>query len=111
MTKEKFCEILKKIDDTWELESKIYGLVWNYDNKYKEDINMSGMFVPLASEVVGLLAEIMQDECEDISYFCYELDFGRDWKPGMVVDKNGRDINFSTAENLYDYLEEQRNKR
>ena len=44
----------------------------------------------------------------DIYFFCNDLDFGRKWKPGSVTgtDKNGNviDIDFSTAEKLWDYL-------
>lgn len=108
MTKEKFCQILKKIKATVDLEENIYNIVWDYNNEYKEDINMGGIFYPMISETLYLLKEIMQDEGDDISYFCWELGFGTNWKPGMIVDKNGRDIDFSTAEKLYDYLDSER---
>ena len=39
----------------------------------------------------------------DLSYFCYELDFGRRYRPGDVTE-GGRDVDFSSAESLYDYL-------
>lgn len=31
----------------------------------------------------------MRDEGQDISYFIYELDYGRDYKHGCVTDSNG----------------------
>lgn len=44
------------------------------------------------------------DSSEMISYFCFELDYGRKWKPGMAKAKDGTDINLSAPEHLYDYL-------
>lgn len=57
------------------------------------------------AEVLKLLAVEMNDDIKNgwIYYFCYELDFGKKWKAGCVIDK-GKDIPLATAENLYDYL-------
>ena len=38
-----------------------------------------------------------------ISYFCFELDFGREWKPG-TISNNGADVKLQTAEDLYNLL-------
>lgn len=40
----------------------------------------------------------------DIEYFMNELNFGKKYKPGMVKDKDGNHIDFSTAIKLYEYL-------
>lgn len=50
----------------------------------------------------------MDDRAEMIAYFVYELDFGRKYSPGYVIDENGEDINLSTAEKLYEYLAEKK---
>lgn len=39
-----------------------------------------------------------------IEYFCFELDFGRKYKDGMIIYKNGGNIRMKTAEDLYDFL-------
>ena len=39
-----------------------------------------------------------------ISYFCFELDYGRKRKEGMIAEQNGEKINLSSPEMLYDYL-------
>ena len=62
-----------------------------------------------SATVVRLLHEIFgkADANDDISYFCYELDFGKRWQKGMIKDTvNGKqvDIDMSSAEKLYDYL-------
>ena len=55
-------------------------------------------------EVIRLLEMILDDRDGDISYWVWELDFGRKWKPGCVTDSDGTDIKLETAEDLYHYL-------
>lgn len=40
--------------------------------------------------VVVLLRKLMQDAFENIDYFIYELDYGRKYKPGMLVERKYR---------------------
>lgn len=53
-----------------------------------------------------LLVLSTNDTEEDgwIDYFCFELDFGRKWKKGMVLDSDGADIKLETSADLYDFL-------
>lgn len=44
------------------------------------------------------------DKDEWISYYCWDLDFGRNWETGMVWDKDGNDIPLVTPDDLYDML-------
>ena len=108
MTKERFCKILKKIEATVNLEYTLYDLTCDYCREYQEDIHIDGIFYPMMTETIELLSEIMHDEADDINYFCWDLGFGKRWEPGMIINKNGDDIDFSTAEKLYDYLEGQK---
>ena len=59
-----------------------------------------------ASTVLKLLHAIFEDEDKNgwICYYSFDLDFGRKWKAGMVTDENGKDIALSSAEELYDFL-------
>ena len=50
-----------------------------------------------------LLEKLMQDSAGNISYFIYELDYGKEYREDCVSDKNGN-IDISTPEKLYDYL-------
>lgn len=56
--------------------------------------------------VIKLLHNLFYDtdKEETISYFCLDLDYGRKWKHGSFIDKNGKDIDLSTSEKLYNYL-------
>ena len=40
----------------------------------------------------------------NISYFCFELDFGRKYQLGDVSEADGTPIPLGTPEELYDYL-------
>lgn len=61
------------------------------------------------TEMVKVLTEVFQDtETKWISYYIYELDFGRNWKPMTVTEKdsNGNDIDvpMGTPQQLYKVL-------
>ena len=104
MTKEKFVEIINEIQELHKYEEDLYALNSKYRN-YEADFQ----FPTLEDTVVKLLEEFFHcpiDECvgSDISYFIYELEFGQEWEPGMIIDKSGNDIDLSTVEKLYDYL-------
>lgn len=64
----------------------------------------------LTDPMINALMAVV-DECyagyhgEDIGYFCWELDFGRKWEPGRMVDSFGRDVKLSNVRELYDHLE------
>ena len=64
--------------------------------------------------IVGLI-ELLEIEMNDtnkaIAYFIFELHFGAEYEDGCAVDKingNSVHIDLSTAEKLYDYLEDKR---
>lgn len=45
-----------------------------------------------------------KDRNEWISYFCFELNFGRKYKEGLVTDDNGNNISLETFDDLYTLL-------
>ena len=66
--------------------------------------NGAALQISHESTVVFLLRKLLNDAVENIDYFIYELDYGRKYESGMITDENEKDIDFSTAEKLYDYL-------
>lgn len=48
-----------------------------------------------------------------VSYWCWELEYGKRYKDGCVTEKDGTIIDISTPEKLWKYLEEEvkRNER
>lgn len=54
--------------------------------------------------VVNLLGLMMHDSNDWIGYWLYELNYGKDWKPGCITDENDNDIKIETEEDLYNFL-------
>lgn len=87
----------------------------NRAENYQKDLNSffkahdtdGYIFQPDCSvSVLKLLHEMFgkADEADWIEYYCFELDYGKKYKPGCVVDEHNKEIDMSSAENLYDFL-------
>ncbi len=105
LSKNEFENILDRLRASSDLVSKVDDLFRNSrDNVECDFCNGASLQISHESIVVLLLKKLMQDSCEDIDYFIYELDYGRKYEPGVIKDENNQDIDFSTAGKLYDYL-------
>jgi hypothetical protein len=62
----------------------------------------------LANNFITLLEDYFQDKSEWIGYWIYELNYGRDYKPGMITI-DGNDFKLKTEEDLYNLLMENKN--
>ena len=100
ISKEDFVEVM---DDLKNVNNYQEGL-----NKYFREHDVDGyIFQPdCACSVMKLLHLIFEEADSDewINYFCFELDFGRKWEPGIISGKDGEPIDLSTPQALYDYL-------
>lgn len=47
----------------------------------------------------------MEDTDGWISYFCWDLDFGRCYEDGMILDESGCNIKLKTIDDLYRILQ------
>ena len=105
ISKEEFVEILNRLRDSSDLVRKVNGLFRNSrDNVECDFCNGAALQISHESTVVFLLRKLLKDAAENIDYYIYELDYGRQYEPGIITDENGHDIDFSSAEKLYDYL-------
>ena len=103
ISKEKFIEIINRLRNYNDLQNKIDGLFKeNIDNKEMDFVNAGSICIGHESVVVYLLEKIFDTDM--ISYFIYELDYGKKYKAGCVLDENMNEIDLSTAEKMYDYL-------
>ena len=103
LSKKVFIEAIEKLQKMWEAEQKLYecsdSMIHLFEWKpYSELIDM---YVKVLENSLGV--EIDDRLGSVISYFIYDLDFGKDYKPGSYID-NGKDIDLSTAEKLYEYI-------
>lgn len=105
LSKGEFCEIICNLRDANDLVDSLDSLINKSKQALKEGF-CSTFSLMLFNEdcIVTLLEKIMRDSYNNISYFIYELDYGRKYKPGIITDSNGENLNFSTEEKLYDYL-------
>lgn len=107
LTKDKFLQIMNELKNYIDYDQECMVAANNHNIQFSSVDTSS-----LGSTIVDLLDMIFGTYVEyglgDISYFVYELDFGRSWKPGSFVDtdENGNkiDIDVSSAEKLWDYL-------
>ena len=103
ISKEKFVEIINRLKNYNELQNKINDLFKdNIDNKEMDFMNAGSICIGHESVVVYLLERMFDTDM--ISYFIYELDYGKKYKAGCVLDENMNEIDLSTPEKLYDYL-------
>ena len=105
ISKEEFVKILYRLRDASDLVDKVNKLFRDSrDNVECDFCNGAALQISHESTVVFLLRMLLKDAVENIDYFIYELDYGRKYEPGMITDEDGKNIDFSTAEKLYDYL-------
>lgn len=109
LSKEEFVSIIDKLRDSSDLVDKINELFQDSRENVECDFcNGAGLQISHESTVVFLLRKLLNDAFEDIEYFIYELDYGRKYEPGMITDENSQNIDFSSAEKVYEYLTEEK---
>ena len=98
MSKESFCKVMDSYKSMWNFTDEMNELF----DKYKCDGNI---YPPVCTEtVIDLLEFIFNDKNQWISYWIFELDFGKDYEDGYVKDEHGEVIPLKTTEDLYDLL-------
>ena len=102
ITKEYFNEIMQSIKNTYKYQE---GL-----NDYFSKSGVDGyIYQPdCVDTTMKILHKLVgeKDINEWISYFCFELDFGRKYKEGLVKDEHGKNIPLATFDDLYTLLTE-----
>ena len=102
ITKEYFNEIMENIENSYKYQE---GL-----NDYFSKNGADGyIYQPDCMDTtIKLLHNIFseKDKNEWISYFCFELDFGKKYKDGIIKDEFGKNIPLATYDDLYKLLTE-----
>lgn len=98
MSKESFCQVIDNYKSMWDFTDEMNDLF----RKYKSD---GEVFPPMCTgTVIDLLEFIFNDENQWISYWIFELDFGKDYEDGDAKDADESNIPLKTVEDLYDLL-------
>lgn len=104
LTKQEFVDILSRLREATELVDKVEELFRDSRENLECDFcNGAGLQISHEGIVVKLLERLMRDNAGNISYFIYELDYGKKYQEGCISDQSGN-IDISTPEKLYDYL-------
>lgn len=96
MKKSTFKQIINAIKNQSKITSELHF-------KYRFDLYDS-VFGRNEAEICKALKKEFNDKDNWISYWMWELDFGEKWKPGMVVAKDGTDIQLKTVDDLWNIL-------
>ena len=111
ITKKQFVEIINKLKKVNDFVNKTNDEARELDDAIESDFfNAMSLSISHESIVVKLLEKIFNDNEGIISWWLYELDYGREYEDGCFIDEDRSYIDVSTAEKLYDYLTKERTK-
>lgn len=104
ITKNKFVEIIDRLREASDFVDETNDRARKLNDAIISDFfNASSLSISHESIVLELL-ENMFNADDTLSWWIYELNYGREYKDGIIQDVNGRNIDLSTAEKLYDFL-------
>ena len=100
MNKELFIEAIDFIRELNVEENKFNDLMTSIDSEF------GGGFIHNKSinYITGLLKALVNDENDCISYYCWELDFGKKYEEGTVTEEDGTPIPLATSEDLWNII-------
>lgn len=100
MNKELFIDTINFVKELNEEENKFNTLLREIDNEF------GGGFIHSKSinYLVSLLKILVNDENDWISYYCWEIDFGRNYHEGCVTEADDTPIPLSTPEDLWNLI-------
>ena len=102
VNKNEFIKIINRLKDYTKLQDKINDLFRDLlDNKEQDFCNAGSICIGHESVVVKLLEDMFETDL--ISWWIYELDYGKEYKPGCLTEDD-MEIDVSTADKLYDVL-------
>jgi hypothetical protein len=101
MQKKQFLAVMDALKQQYDKDERI-------DKFLSKEFNECGHFFfnETHSALWNCLMQLLYDkfDWEEIDYFVYEMEFGMKWKKGMITDKDGNDVDLSSAEKLWKYL-------
>jgi len=104
ISKQEFIDIINKLKEVRDFVDEVNTKARKLNDAIMSDFyNSSSLSISHENIVVRLLENMFNDK-DIISWWIYELDYGRKYIKGCFQDANGLDIDVSTAEKLYDYL-------
>ena len=107
INKEKFCEIIEELRDINEIQEKIGDLFRNSKNEMLREFGTpDAMIIANENIIVDLLKDSfgIKDNDDTLEWWIWEMNYGKDVTAEDVIDENGKFLDITTPEKLYDYL-------
>ena len=105
ISKKEFIKIINRLKETNDFVNDVNNKARELDEAIESDFfNAMSLSISHESIVVKLLEKIFNDKEGIISWWLYEIDYGRGYEDGCFIDEDRSYIDVSTSEKLYDYL-------
>lgn len=105
LSEKEFVDIMNRLREASDLREQVDKLFrYSRENIENDFCNAAALQISHENTVVFLLKKMLHDKYDYIEYFIYELDYGRRYEVGMIVDENGQDIDIHTPDLLYDFI-------
>lgn len=109
ISKEKFVKYINFIKELDDRESKLQdGLQACFG---KENVGYVSVFNEVVPKMIEMLCDLVEIEYnkdrhigDEIQYFIYELDYGKNKGSDKAVEFDNKTFDLSTPEKLYDYI-------
>lgn len=102
LKEEEFCELLSKLKRRKEIIEEIEEI------KRREYKELGDEYIICSTPEVddSLIIKILDRmfNTDMVSYWCWELNYGREYKDGDIREVNGETIDISSLDKLYKYL-------
>lgn len=107
LSRKEFVKIINRLKETNDFVQRTNDEARKLQDAIESDFfNSMSLAISHESLVVKLLENMFNDK-DILSWWLYELDYGREYKEGCFTE-NEKIIDISTTEKLYDYLIEKR---
>lgn len=101
LTKEEFIRRINNIEEQFQHDNKCHKA---FSTILKNDYVSNYDYNLILTDYIDMLEYIMDDKSQMITYFIYDLEFGKKYKDGMITEHDGTIIKLKTVEDLYNYL-------
>ena len=100
MDKQLFVDTINKLQELSEEQEEFNNILSKIDPEFGGGyVHNKTIFL-----VEELLSKLMNDKYDNISYYMWEIDFGKEYQEGCITDEDGTPIPLSNAEELYDLI-------
>ena len=100
MNKELFVNTINKMEELYEEQELFSNVLKKIDNDFGGCL-IHNKTITLLED---LLKKLVNDKYDYISYYLWELDFGKEYKDGVITEADGSIIKLSNPEELYDLI-------